>query len=112
LTNGKKKLAVDGIRICSLRKVKFKEDKRGRGKGMYWYILRHPISAVPNFGLGYHVPSQIYELVTMHHPKFRAGISCTIPNSKLGYCVPSQGKYWYILAKIRTVVQDSGYVAS
>jgi len=45
---------------------------------------------IPNFKLGYDVPSQI-----------RAGIPCIIPEFELEYCVLSQGMYWYILAQIR-----------
>jgi len=69
-------------------------------QSMYWYTVGYPIRAVPNFELGYHVPSYRCWYI-MYYPKLRARISCTIINSELGYFVPSQGMYWYILGQIR-----------
>jgi hypothetical protein len=54
----------------------------GISRGMYWYILRHPI---------------MY-WYTMGHP-ISASISCTIPKSELGYYIPPQSIYWYILGQ-------------
>jgi len=65
---------------------------------MYWYPAGHPIGAVPNFELGYHVSSHRCWYI-MYHPKFRVGVLYTIPGHVLVYSGP----------KSRTVVQDSGH---
>jgi hypothetical protein len=51
---------------------------------MYWCTVGHLIGAVQSFGLGYHVPSHWCWYI-MYHPKFRAGIFCTIPGHVLVY---------------------------